>query len=560
MDTRFRLALAASIALLPLLPLAYRLTYLQVFEHRSLDNRASGEFSRSAEEIVPRADVLDRNGKVLAQSIPVWTCFVDKRMMPTLTADAVRRLAPILKLSPSALTRRFRQGGRFAALQRDLTFEQSQAVAQAKIEGIGVSPSEQRFYPNGELARSVLGQVSMDGRGIAGIELSLDKRLTGKARKLKVIRDGSGRMIYRDIEKDASAPEPVQLTIDRSIQYFAEEALGEAGKQLHMQQGIAVVQDPSNGDILAMAVYPPNPLKNPIVQDTYEPGSTFKTFTAAAALDSGDVKTTDTFFCENGAYQIAPGTIIHDHEPVGTTDLAGILQYSSNIGAAKVSERLGPETFYRYARAFGFASKTGLPLPGETAGEIRPMSALTRVVLAASAYGYGVAVSPLQIVSAYSAVANGGILYQPRLLSDDPVVKIRRVASPDTIQKLVPMLENVVEKAATVARIPGYRVAGKTGTARRLDPLTKKYSQTSYNGSFAGFLPASRPRWTILVVISAPKGEYYGAQVAAPVFARIAKQLLALYAVAPDKPAAPLVTVTARAARPALAASARPIR
>ena len=553
MDTKFRLALAALISLLPLLPLAYRLARLQVFEHRSLETKASGEFSRNAQEVVPRADILDRKGNILAQSIPVWTAFVDKRMVADIRPLAPR-LGRLLGLSTAEIAKRYSHGGdRVAALRRDLSYEESQAVSQAKIEGIGIESSQERFYPNGELARSLLGQVTSDGRGAAGIELSLDSRLSRKARLYKVIHDGSGRVVNRSLERDAPAPQPLKLTIDRNLQYIAEEALAEASKQFSATQGIAAIQDPNTGELLAMAVYPPNPLKNPIVQDTYEPGSTFKVITAVAALDQAVVSEDETFFCENGSWEVAPGTIIHDHEPEGDLTLAGILEHSSNIGAAKIGERLGAARFYRYARAFGFASKTSVPLPGETAGQLRPLSESTRVGLAASSYGYGVAVSALQMLSAYSAIANGGILYEPRLVKDDaPPAKVRRVASAKTMERLSRMLEGVVEKGTgETARIQGYRVAGKTGTARRIDPMTRKYSTSQYNASFLGFLPASTPRWTILVVLENPRGSYYGAQVSAPVFAKIARQLLALNGVAADKPQAVAIAAASGAARPA---------
>ncbi|MDE2237458.1 MAG: penicillin-binding protein 2, partial [Elusimicrobia bacterium] len=263
-----------------------------------------------------------------------------------------------------------------------------------------------------------------------------------------------------------------------------------------------------------------------------------KIVAAAAALDQGVIDEKQTIFCENGTWSIAPGTTIHDHEPEGALTLAGILQHSSNIGAAKLGERLGPERFYRYARAFGFGGKTGVDLPGETAGELRGLPQLTRVALGASSYGYGVAVSALQMVDAYSAIANGGLLYAPKLIEDgEPPARLRRVASADTMRRLSLMLEGVVDKGTgQSAGIPGYRIAGKTGTARRIDPKTHRYSTHQYNASFVGFLPASRPRWTILVVLENPRGAYYGAEVAAPVFARIARQLLVLDGIAPDKP------------------------
>ncbi len=534
MDTRLRLTVAASICLLPLLPLTIRLTKLQVMDHRSLSTRAADEFSRSAEEIVPRADILDRNGNVLAQSVPVWAVFVDKRMAPQ-PGPVTPKLAKVLGVSERELERRFRSGSRFAWLAERLTFQQSQAVAQAKIEGIGVVARQERFYPNGELARGLLGQTNADGAGQSGVELAFDSKLAGKPIRLRVIRDGSGKLIYKSMEEAPPPPEPLRLTIDRNVQYFADEALDEAQQQFHMSQGLVAVEDVETGELLALASKPEEPLRNPLVQDTYEPGSTFKVITAAAALDLGAVTPDDVFFCENGAWQVAPGVVIHDHEPEGDLNLAGILEHSSNIGAAKVVARLEPEKFYRYVRAFGFAAKTGLPLPGETAGEFRPLDQMTRVALAAASYGYGIGVSPVQVLGAYAAVANGGVLYEPHLLLGAKPERVRRVASEKTMRTLASMLEGIVEKGTgTTAKIPGYRIAGKTGTSRRLDPSTKKYSLIEYNASFAGFFPASKPRWAMLVVIESPKGQFYGAQVAAPIFAKLARRILTLNAVPQD--------------------------
>ncbi len=548
MDTRLRLAVAAFICLLPLVPLTARLAQLQVMQHRALETRASDEFSRSSEEVVPRADILDRNGNVLAQSIPVWSCFVDRRMAPDVEPLAAR-LAAIIRVPASEIARRIRAEKRFAWVKTNLSYEEASAIGRARLEGVGVTASQQRFYPNGDLARGVLGQTSSEGRGVSGVELALDSSLSGKPRKLKVIRDGAGKTIFKGAEEDPPAPEPVRLTIDRNVQFFAEEALGEAAAKYSIGSGVVAVQDPNNGELLALASYPPDPLRNAAVQDTYEPGSTFKAVTVAAALEEGAIAPADTFFCENGSYELAPGVVIHDHEAEGTLDVAGILEHSSNIGAAKIVARLGALKFYRYARAFGFANKTGLPLPGETAGELRPLSDMNKVALAAAGYGYGIGVSPLQVLGAYSAIANGGTLWEPLLVKSQRPARVRRVASERTIKTLQGMLEGVVERAATSAKIQGYRVAGKTGTARRLDPTTHRYSQTSYNASFAGFLPASRPLWTILVVIEDPKGQYYGAQVAAPIFAQLGKRLLTVKGARPDAPATLRLAAAGKAAR-----------
>lgn len=530
MDTRVRLTAAASFCLLPLVPLTVRLAKLQVMEHRALETRASGEFSRNAEMIVPRADIQDREGRVLAHSIPVWAVFADRRMIKDFGAVA-RKLSPLVGVPAKELARRYKAGGRFPWLALKLSFEQSQAVSKARIEGLGLAPRQERVYPNGALARSVLGQVNSEGRGQSGVELSLNERLTGKPIKLKVIRDGSGRFIHRSVEQDEGRPEPLKLTLDRNIQYFAEEALEEARKQYNVKSGIVAVSDPKTGEILAMAVWPESPLKNPIVQDTYEPGSTFKIVAAAAALEERAITEQDVFFCENGAYKLAPGVVIKDHEPKGDLTLSGILEHSSNIGFIKIVDRLGAERFHRYIRAFGFNAKTGITMPGETAGDVKPLAATTRVALAASSYGYGVGASALQMLLAYSAVASRGLLYEPRIIDDGGEPRlVRRVASEKTMERLTRLLEGVVERGTgTPAKIPGYRIAGKTGTSRRLDPATKKYSNTSYNASFAGFFPAQDPRWTVLVVMEDPKGgSYYGSQVAAPVFGKLARRILTL--------------------------------
>jgi len=543
MDLGIRLTAAASLALAPLLPLGARLAYLQVLRHDNLSTRASGEFARTAKEAAPRAELHDRQGRVLARSNPSWSCFVDKAMVKDPSAFGAR-LSPLLGLPASEIARKTRAATRFAWIKTRMTQPEFQRLTEARVEGLGIVPAQDRLYPNGALARGVLGLVGAEGRGLAGLELSQDKRLTGRARRLEVIRDGQGRTIYKNVADDGDMPEPLRLTLDRTAQFLAEEALRDGGEKGQFKEGIVAIQDPRNGEILAMAAWPPNPLRNPLVQDAFEPGSTFKVVTALAAVDDHVVRPDETFDGEGGKYQLTPGVTITDHEPEGAMTLSQILEKSSNIGIAKVVERVGAARFYRLARAFGFGAKTGAPLPGESSGELKPLSDLTKVGLGVSSYGYGVAVSPLQMLGAYSAIANGGTLWEPKLLADGkPPVKVRRVASERAVREISLMLEAVVDRGtAASARIPGYRAAGKTGTARKIDPVTRKYSATAYTASFAGFLPASAPRWTILVVLHEPKGAYYGGLVAAPIFARLGSRLLALEGVPPDRPAAPALT------------------
>ena len=547
MDLGLRLTVAASLTLSPLLPLGVRLAYLQVLRHDNLSTRASGEFARTAKEAAPRADMLDRQGRVLARSIPSWSCFVDKAMVKDPDAFGAR-LAPLLEVPAAEIARKTRAAHRFAWLKTKMSLEDFQKLSNARVEGLGLVPAQERVYPNGTLARGVLGLVGAEGKGLAGLELSQDKRLTGRARRLEVIRDGHGRTIYKSVADAGDEPDPLTLTIDRTAQYLAEEALREGGEKGQFKEGIIAIQDPRNGEILAMAAWPPNPLRNPLVQDAFEPGSTFKVVTALAAVDDHIVRPDELFGGEGGKFQLTPGVTITDHEPEKDMTLTQIMERSSNIGIAKVVDRVGPARFYRQARAIGFGAKTGAPLPGESAGELKPLSDLTKVGLAVSSYGYGLTVSPLQMLGAYSAIANGGTLWEPKLIADGkPPVKVRRIASERAVREISAMLEGVVERGtAGSARIPGYRAAGKTGTARKIDPATRKYSSTAYTASFAGYLPASSPRWTILVVLHEPKGAYYGGLVAAPLFSRLGSRLLTLEGVTPDHPADPALGTARR--------------
>lgn len=560
MDTRHRLTLAATLAVLPVLPLAIRLTHLQVMLHERLDIKASGQFKRSSQEVLPRGTIIDRNGHVLAESIPSWGCVIDKTEMTSAEAVAAR-LSPALGVPQAEIIRKIKKGGRFVWLKKGMTFEEmsklslaiapknvpakkgfKQSPAPKKLEGAAIISGQERIYPNDELARNIIGQVGADGRGMSGVELTMDGSLTGKSRKFEIIRDGSGHAIYKNAEgADDGGPSPLRLTIDRTIQFYSEEALAEAAAKFSIKSGIVAVQDPNNGEILALASYPANPLKNNAIQDTFEPGSTFKVVAAAAAIAESLVSDEDEFFCENGNYTIAPGVVIHDHEPKGALTLSGIMEHSSNIGIAKVVERIGAMNFYRYGRAFGFANKTGISLPGETAGSLKPVSDMTKVGLASASYGYGVGVSALQLLGAYSAIANGGTLWEPSIIKDGrKPERVRQVAPKKSIEALSNILETVVRSGTGApAQIPGYKVAGKTGTARRFDAAAKQYSASKYTASFIGYVPADRPQLTILVVIDEPKGQYYGAQVSAPVFAKLGRNLLALKGIAPDPAAAP---------------------
>ncbi len=533
MPTKKRISLVSLFFLLPILPLTFRLLDLQVRDHANLSIKANKEFSRTLWEISPRADITDRNGNILAQSLPVWRLFADKRMIQN-PAFVAQKLARILKEPPSEISRRYQSRKRFPVLADSLSYDEAEAIEKLKIAGLGLTLRERRFYPNGSLASNVLGKAS-DGQGLSGVELSWNARLTGEPKKLRVIRDGSGKMIYLNADNSGFTPKPLPLTIDRDMQYIAEEALDSAAKTLSIKSGTVLIEDPQTGEMLAMASYPRTPLKNPAIQDTYEPGSVMKIVTATAALENKVVSIAEQIFCENGSFAITPRVTIHDDEPSQYLTLSGILERSSNIGISKVVLRVGKPAFYRFLRAYGFLNKTGIQLPGEAAGDWKTFNKRGEISLTSASYGYGVAVTPLQVLAAYNTVATKGILRQPLISMEESPEEIRKVASSSTFETLTQFLENVVNRGTgALAQIPGYSVAGKTGTSHEIDPKTKKYSRTKYNASFVGFLPAGHPLWTILVVLNAPKGTYYGGQASAPVFSEIARRLIALKGLPPE--------------------------
>lgn len=557
MQTRSRLQACTFLCLLPLGPLGARLGYLQVLSHDRLSSRAEDTTSRNSLEIVPRGRILDREGRVLAESLPAWSSYLDLGAVSDPRALA-RKLAPVVSLDARELERRKKAGRRFLWLKRKMTLEESQRLKDLGLAAVGSVKDEARHYPNGPLARPLLGAVDASGAGSAGLERSFDKSLSGRSIQLKVARDGKGLTIPLEAGREETPPPDLRLTLDRSIQFFAEEELSAALARHGARAGAIIVQDPANGDVLAMAARPSDPLRNAALQDVYEPGSTFKIVMAAAALEKG-VPEQRTFDCEGGRWELAPGIWVKDHEPKGPLTLLEVMRHSSNIGSGKIGLELGAAELLRAARAFGFGYKTGAPLPGESAGILRlEDGASERVRLANAAFGQGIAVTPLQLVGAFSAIANGGELLEPRFVAsvgdrDLPEgVRVRRVASAAAAARLAAMLEDVVEKGTgKSAAVPGWRVAGKTGTAQKIDPSTGRYSPVDYVSSFAGYAPARGARFSILVVIDSPRDKHYASEVAAPVFARLARRVLALRGVPPDFPDQVRVQHKARPAAPA---------
>lgn len=536
-----------------------RLVNLQVQQAAELTQRADRQHQKNVTLEGARGTIYDRNSKVLAMNVEVPSVFG----VPTSLGDprrTARNLSPILHVKATELEKKLKQEKHFVWLARKLEPEQGRRLEQLSLDGVGVVMEGRRFYPKGPLLSHVLGFAGMDDRGLEGIELKYEQYLRGEKRNVVLQRDALGRAVFPKglNEEGAAGGHSLTLTVDEVIQYIAEKELDEAVSRSNAKSGTIVVMDPKTGGVLAMAVSPrfdpntvgalvPDRWRNRALTDTYEPGSTMKTVIAAAALEEKVMKPDSMIYGENGQMQVAK-TVIHDHEKMGWMTFAQMIQKSSNIGAAKVGMALGEWRVFDYLKEFGFGDKTGIDLPGETGGLLKGPREWGKRSLASISMGQEVGVTPLQMVTAISAIANGGVLMKPHLVSEIRNAKgqliaqtmpqaRRRVISEDTARTLTHLLEGVVTNGTGgKAAIPGYRVAGKTGTAQKVDPRTGAYSSTLLVGSFLGYVPAEDPRLAMIVVIDEPHGEGWGGVVAAPVFRRVGEQVLNYLGVAVDEP------------------------
>ncbi len=562
---RLRVSLVGVLFLAGLGVILGRAVYLQVFCGPELASKASGQYERTIRSVGKRGTIFDTQMRELAVSNESLSLAANPRLIsdPRRTAEA---LAPILKMKTAAVRRKLTANRQFVWIKRQITPREAQAVRKQDIDGIAFIPEHSRYYPNRGLAAQLIGFTGIDGTGLEGIEYQYNAELTGRRQMFTVLKDAFGRGFETpdDIVRRDSGNNVV-LTIDRTIQHVAERSLKQAVDTHQAKSGVAVVMAPQTGDVLALAHYPffnPNNFKNfsreirrnRAVTDAFEPGSTMKLFSAAAALESGCCTPHTIFYCENGRYRIGT-SVVHDTKKHGWLSLQRIVKFSSNIGAVKIGETIGREALHRTLTQFGFGRDTGLQFPGETGGRLAPAKRWTRFDVGSVAFGQGVSVSALQLTAALAAIANEGMRMKPRVVRAVTDARgreiqafkpqaVSRVVSPQTAAHVIRMMELAVAEGGTgtQARLEGYTAGGKTGTAQKIGP-SGTYAPDLYVSSFAGIAPLDHPRLAILVVVDEPRKEHYGGIVAAPVFRRIAQEVLGYMNVSPAH-ASPQMTVS----------------
>ena len=533
-----------------------RLIFLQVISHDELTTRAERQRSRSIKVQPKRGEILDRHGRILAYSVDgdaVWAVPREIDDAPGVTAQ----LCGVLDCPDeerAVIEARLAGSGEFAYVRRQVPPDMAKRVAELDLTGVFFLPESRRYYPNGQLAAHVLGYVGIDNQGLGGIEFAYDSEIKGREGLSFTQIDARERAFSR-LERPPTTGATLELTIDTHIQYIAERELRRGVREAKADAGSAVVLDPYTGDILAMANWPTfNPnffsdseesaRRNRSIQDIYEPGSTFKIVTAAAALEEGVASRTDLFDVSAGSIRVDRGKPIEDMfiypDPMSFDD---VIIKSSNVGAVKIGLRLGAEGLSRYIRRFGFGEALARDLPAQARGIVYSTSDLeSDRAIASISMGYQVSVTPLQVAAMVSAVANGGELLEPRLVratirnglrAENPSRVVRRAISEETAVELREIMEGVAERGtAKASRVAGYRVAGKTGTTQKA--VAGGYSDTDHYATFVGFVPSRRPEFAILVMVDTPRGpKYTGGAVAAPIFQRIAEAALRHRAVVP---------------------------
>ena len=531
-----------------------RVSYLQLFCYGEYFARAQRQQQRTFEISPKRGQILDRKGRELAVSLPMDSVFAD----PADLSDAemvARLLSRVLDVPADELETKIRDAHTPVRLAKKLSPETVERINAMNLRGVFFQKENRRVYPQRELAAHVLGFVDVDEKGLGGIEHSLDKLIRGRPGRVMVMADGR-RHWYDRREAAADPGASVVLSIDETIQYIAEKELTRAIEQTHAKNGVVVVQDPNSGELLAVAnwptfdpnsagAYPDEVRMDRAVTAAYEPGSTFKLITLAGAIENGITNPNELIDCQMGTILVA-GRLIHDHKPFGILSLRDVLAQSSDVGTIKIALRLGGPKFYDVIRDFAIGQSTGIELPGENRGLLRPIENWSANSIGSLAMGQEVSATPVQMVSAVSAIANGGLLYRSRVVHEirgDAPGALRTHPAPTqatdsrTAATIREMMESVIlNGTGKPAKLNGYTAAGKSGTAQKIDPATGHYSKNQYVASFVGFAPVNEPVLTILVALDSPIGAHFGGDVGGPVFKHIAEQALAYLDVPHDVP------------------------
>ncbi len=548
-----RLALFVLVSSLWVGALVARLVYLQTVARPDLQDRAELQQQHTMKLDASRGTIFDRNERELAVSIDVESVYAVPASIED-KEEAAKQLAACLECDVAELTERLQSEKRFLWVKRKVDSSKIDCIRSLGLSGVSYLPENRRFYPKRAVASHVLGYVGMDNEGMSGVEYALEDDIRGEPGRQIIWTDARRRRAASRVEKRPLAGRDVYLTIDETLQHIAETSLERAVRESGAQKAMAILMRPETGEILAMAAvpffnpnryqdYPAGHWRNRAVTDVYEPGSTFKVITAAAAVEEGVVSEEERIDCGQGSIQVG-GQVIHDHKVFDVLTFREVLQLSSNVGMIRISQRLGKERLEQYIHAFGFGESTKVNLPAESRGILRPAAGWGARTLASIAFGQEIGVTPLQMVTAVNAIAASGYLMRPQLVreirapdgevfSEFEPEPVRRVVSRETAARLTEILAGVVAAGTgTRAAVAGYTVAGKTGTAQKATP-SGGYSTTDYIASFVGFVPAYRPEITALILLDSPTGDHTGAR-AASVFAEIVEPSLHYLGVPPE--------------------------
>ncbi len=518
----------------------FQLLLIQFFRSEHLSELAQKQQNYLLPLEPVRGTIYDRLLRPLAVNVTVYSVYANpRRMKPAEKDNAARQLAAILNVNSSQIREKLNREKYFVWLMRKVPFELSEKIRHAKIKGIGLIRDSKRYYPNQSLAAHLIGFAGMDNKGLEGLELMFDKYLRGEPGYSQILRDAKQRELL--IEKSFLPPKDgfnLVLTIDETIQYISERALDKAFAKSNAIAATVIVVNPKTGEILALVnrptydltnvdKFPTENRMNRAISLVYEPGSVFKIVAASAALEEGVFKETDKIFCENGSYSVG-GHILHDHHGHGTLTFSEVMEQSSNIGVTKIAQKMGPATWYKYAKRFRFGDKTGIDLLGEVDGWVKKPSVWSKTSISALPIGQEVTVTPIQLVAAIAAIANDGVYMKPHIVkyvkdNNDELIEsvksqaVSQVISPETAKRLQAILKGVVDRGtAKKAQIAGISVAGKTGTAQKVE--NGRYSKDSFFASFIGFAPVENAQLAVIVMFDDPHPDHFGGTVAAPVF------------------------------------------